>query len=75
MFDVEQNFVGVSLNHTLHTITKDIANWEIRWPDDRGDMVAEVFSQPRLGSLACVAWRKDLYIRNKRKIWSFIWKD
>ena len=46
------------LNHDPHIIIKEIAIWRVRWPSVRGDAVAEFFSQPRMGSPACVAWHK-----------------
>ena len=33
---------------------------EVRRPDVRGDMIAEVFSQPTLASRACESWHKVL---------------
>ena len=31
-------------------------NLGVRWPDVKGDVVAEIYSHQRLGSLVCMAW-------------------
>ena len=54
------NFVGLSLNHTPHIIIKSIVICGARQPNVRGDVVTEIFSQPRLASPACVVWCRVL---------------
>ena len=49
-------FCCLSLNCSPHTMIKGIAIWGVSWPDVRGDVAAEIFWQPTLGSPACVAW-------------------
>ena len=44
-----------SLIYITHIIIKGIAILVVRQPDVRDDVVAEIFSQPRLGSPAYVA--------------------
>ena len=48
--------VGLSFNCAPHI--KGVAIWWVREPDVKDEVVAEIFSQPTLGSFACVAWRR-----------------
>ena len=43
-----------------HIIIKGIAIGRVRRPNVKGDAIAENFWQPKLGSPACVAWRRVL---------------
>ena len=60
IFGVAQIFLGLSHNCTPRLIIKMITIWRVRRPDVRGDVVAEIFLQPRLGSPACVLRRRVL---------------
>ena len=53
---VAQIFVGLSVNRVPQIINKRVTIRGVRWPDVGGDVIAEIFSLPRLGSPACVAW-------------------
>ena len=55
-------FFSLSPNHALHIIINGTAIWGVRQPDVRGDVVGEIFSQPTLGSPACVAWYRVLLL-------------
>ena len=48
------SFVCLSLNHALYIIDKDIAFWVFGRPNFKGDVVAEIFWQQKLGSHICV---------------------
>ena len=60
IFSVARIFVGIFLSYVQHIIIKGIAIRCVKWSDNRDDLVAEIFSQPRLGSPACVACRRVL---------------
>ena len=62
IFGVSQSFVGFSLNRAPHIIIKEIAIWKVRQPDIRGDVITEIFWQPRLGSSACVVIHRILLL-------------
>ena len=54
VFGVVWSFVGLSPNCTTHIIIMKIAIWGIQRPDVRGgDVVTEIFSQPRLAFQSC----------------------
>ena len=55
-----QSFVGLSFNCTPQRVIKGITIWGVGQQDVRGDVVTEIFSQPTLGALACVAWCRVL---------------
>ena len=46
IFSVTQSFLGPTLNRALHKIIKEIAILGVKRLDVKGDLVAEVFSQP-----------------------------
>ena len=53
---VPKNFVDLSLNCVPHMIIKSIVIWGVRRREVRGVEVTEIFSRPKLGSFARVAW-------------------
>ena len=55
-------FIDLSLNCIPHIIIKEIPIWQDKQSDIRANKVSEIFSQPKLGSSACVAWRRVLLL-------------
>ena len=55
IFDVDRSFVGPSFNYTLHIIIKGISISVVSQQDVKMDVVAYIFSHPRLFSQAGVA--------------------
>ena len=56
----QRSFIGLSVSYAPHIIIREIAIWGVGRLDVKGDVVAEIYSQPRLGPLACVAWSRVL---------------
>ena len=57
---IARSFIGLMLYSASHSIIKGITVWVVRRPDVSGDVIAEIFWQPRQGSSAWVAWCKVL---------------
>ena len=57
-----KSFDGLLFNHFPQMINKRIAIWEVRKPDFRIDVIAEIFLQLTLGSSGFLVWRKVLLL-------------
>ena len=61
IFGVARSFANRLLKRAQQIII-GIAIWGVRQRDISGDMVAEIFSLPRLGPPTCVIWRRTLLL-------------